>query len=71
MTTKAQLARWCDVMTKTRGGGGQLAAQRDGATFSHIIAADNATRDLAAADELRAPGWLSHEDMRRELGEGR
>lgn len=70
--TSAQFQRWSDLpqhRDRCWGGGGQLAAARDGAHWTHIIAADNATRDFAAADELRAPDWLSVEDMQREMGQ--
>lgn len=74
MTTAAQHARWREV-GNYRGpkgkGRAHLAAMHHGANFSRTIERDNATRDLAEADELRAPGWLSHEDMQREMGERR
>ncbi len=73
MQTKAQRARWSDVALlrgpDVKGFGiTALHAMRDGAAFTYIIDMDNATRDFAAADELRAPGSLTVEEMERELG---
>lgn len=64
-------ARWADVGNR-RGWiaseRGNLAAMRDGCDFIATVMIDKATRDFAAADELRAPGWLSVEDAEREIG---
>lgn len=74
MTTKAQHARWADLPNR-RGWiaseRGSAAAARDGVHFSHIAETDRILADFVGADELRAPEWLSEEDMRRELGEAR
>lgn len=73
-TTAYQRAKWADVgnLSGWRSGHGAVRALRAvGFHPEHTVAADNATRDLAAAEELHAPGWLSHDDMRRELGETR
>ena len=73
MITETQRLRWKDV-DALRGpcikGHGTAAhhAMRDGASFTHIIDMDNATRDFAEADELRAPGSLTIEEMEREMG---
>ncbi|MBU6190685.1 MAG: hypothetical protein KGR68_15320 [Betaproteobacteria bacterium] len=74
MTTKAQHARWADLPNR-RGWiaaeCGSAAAARDGVHFSHVAETDRILADFAAAEELHAPGWLSVEDMRRELGKAR